>query len=235
MTRDRQLAKLLPCAFVLLRFALPGWCQESALAPPVRVNTRMDQATVLKGGNVPVLPHIAYDRGLLTIAADNSSLAEILDTVRIRLASTIEFPAAASSERATVRIGPARPAKVLAELLRGSPFDYLIVSSGLDPSHVRVVLSERAAHAEPQRPTIVGTPWLSVDAVPEAIESGSRTEAQSQSGDESPLGMNGASGSATAALVVSSPPVGDLPQGGQLQKTRPSKENPRVFTLVKQP
>ena len=43
-------------------------------------------------------PQVTYAHGLLTIVADHSSLAEILEAVRSRTGATTDFPAAAASE-----------------------------------------------------------------------------------------------------------------------------------------
>jgi hypothetical protein len=103
----------------------------------------------------PAPPHVTYDRGLLTIVADNASLAEILNAVHSRTGGMTEFPAAAANERATVKLGPAPLATVLAALLLGSPFDYVIVGSADDPGGTQIVLTERGLQPEPQpqRPT----------------------------------------------------------------------------------
>jgi hypothetical protein len=235
MARDRQLARLLRCACIVLCIALPGWGQETALMSPLGVNAHPDhQADVVTGGRLPLRPQIAYDQGLLTISADNSSLAKILDAVRMCMEASIEFPVAASSERATVRIGPAPPAKVLAELLRGSPFDYLIVSAGAEPGRVRVVLSEKTVPGEPPGPTearVAQSP--PAVAVAEAADSGRAPNTQVQPNDETPLMGDGAWGDAPPVAV---PPDRELTPQELARKMRPSKESPRYFPpLKKQP
>ena len=101
----------------------------------------------------PSPPKVIYERGLLTIAADNSTLAEILEAVHSRIGGTTEFPAAAASERATVHLGPGSLVSVLSALLLGSPFDYVIVGSGQEPGGMQIVLSEKTVHPEnPQVP-----------------------------------------------------------------------------------
>ena len=100
----------------------------------------------------PLPPRVIYERGLLTIAADNSTLAEILEAIHSRIGGTTEFPAAAASERATVHLGPAPLVSVLSALLLGSPFDYVIVGSGQEPGGMQIVLSEKSVHPENPQP-----------------------------------------------------------------------------------
>ena len=99
----------------------------------------------------PLPPRVIYERGLLTIGADNSTLAEILEAIHSRIGGTTEFPAAAAGERATVHLGPAPLVSVLSALLLGSPFDYVIVGSGQEPGGLQIVLSEKTVHPENQQ------------------------------------------------------------------------------------
>jgi AMIN domain len=88
-------------------------------------------------------PRITYNQGLLTISAENSTLAEILDAIHARIGGTTEFPASAANERAAVHLGPAPLVRVIAALLLGSPFDYVIVGSGPEPGGIQILLSEK--------------------------------------------------------------------------------------------
>ena len=99
----------------------------------------------------PLPPRVIYERGLLTIVAENSTLAEILEAIHSRIGGTTEFPAAAAGERATVHLGPAPLVSVLSALLLGSPFDYVIVGSGQEPGGMQIVLSEKSVHPENQQ------------------------------------------------------------------------------------
>ena len=87
-----------------------------------------------------VAPEVTYQNGLLTIVAPNSTLADILRSVKKHTAAEIEVPATAS-ERVVTRLGPAPAREVMAELLNGSKFNYILLGSPEDANVlVRVVL-----------------------------------------------------------------------------------------------
>lgn len=87
-----------------------------------------------------VAPEVTYQDGLLTIVAPNSTLADILRGVHKRTAADIDIPATAS-ERVVTRLGPAPAREVMAELLNGSHFNYILLGSPEDANAlVRVVL-----------------------------------------------------------------------------------------------
>ncbi len=87
-----------------------------------------------------VAPQVTYQDGLLTIIAPNSTLGDILRGVRKHTSADIEVPATAS-ERVVTRLGPAPAREVMAELLNGSRFNYILLGSPEDANAlVRVVL-----------------------------------------------------------------------------------------------
>jgi len=87
----------------------------------------------------PVAPQVSYQNGQLTIVAPNSTLGDILRAVRKQLGAEIEVPDA--KERVVTHLGPAPAAEVMAELLNGSRFNYVLLGSP-DDAHVltKVVL-----------------------------------------------------------------------------------------------
>lgn len=87
-----------------------------------------------------VAPEVSFQGGLLTIVAPNSTLADILRNVRKQTSADIEIPASAS-ERVVTRLGPAPAREVMAELLNGSHFNYILLGSPEDANALtRVVL-----------------------------------------------------------------------------------------------
>jgi len=87
-----------------------------------------------------VAPQVSYQDGLLTIVAPNSTLADILRSVHKHTSAEIEVPANAS-ERVVTRLGPAPARQVMAELLNGSRFNYILLGSAENANQlVRVVL-----------------------------------------------------------------------------------------------
>jgi len=100
---------------------------------------------------------VAFQNGLLTIRANKASLSEILYSVHQRTGAEIAIPAGAEQEKVVTELGPAPAPEVLAHLLNGSKFNFLILSSAKDPRVLdQVILSSRgegATAALPPRPS----------------------------------------------------------------------------------
>ena len=87
----------------------------------------------------PVPPQVSYQNSQLTIVAANSTLGDILRAVRRQTGAEIEIPAA--PERVVTHLGPGSARDVLAELLNGSRFNYVLLGSPEDSTVLtRVVL-----------------------------------------------------------------------------------------------
>jgi len=87
----------------------------------------------------PVAPQVSYQNEQLTIVAPNSTLGDILRAVRKQTGAEIEIPAA--TERVVTHLGPGPAREVVAELLNGSRFNYVLLgSAGNDGVLTRVVL-----------------------------------------------------------------------------------------------
>jgi hypothetical protein len=89
-------------------------------------------------------PKVAYQNGLLSISAQNATLGEILREVRKQTGAAIDIPQSGANERVVTQLGPGAPRDVLAALLNGTSFNYVMVGSPSDPSTVAsVMLSAR--------------------------------------------------------------------------------------------
>ncbi len=75
----------------------------------------------------PVPPQVSYQNDQLTIVAPNSTLGDILRAVRKQTGAEIEVPAA--PERVVTHLGPGPAREVMAELLNGSRFNYVLLGS----------------------------------------------------------------------------------------------------------
>jgi hypothetical protein len=84
-------------------------------------------------------PQVSYQSGMLTIVAENSTLGDILREVHKSTGAEIEVPPSAT-ERVVARIGPGPARDVLASLLNGSAFNYVMVGSASDPSSLASVI-----------------------------------------------------------------------------------------------
>ncbi len=91
----------------------------------------------------------------MTISAQNSTLGDILKAVRAQTGATIDLPGTAS-ERVVGQFGPAPARDVLASLLNGSHFNYLLLGSATDPNALdKVILMAKSggsAESNPQPP-----------------------------------------------------------------------------------
>ena len=101
-------------------------------------------------------PQVSYLNGQLTIISRNSTLADILHSVARLTGATIELPPGAGFERVAGRMGPGPARNVLAELLNGSRYDYVMVASTTNPGGLRhVILTPKSAGGEgPSSPPV---------------------------------------------------------------------------------
>src|SRR5580658_3466299 len=87
----------------------------------------------------PVPPQVSFQNEQLTIVAPNSTLGDILRAVRKQTGAEIEIPAA--PERVVTHLGPGSAREVMADLLNGSRFNYVLLGSPADNNVLtRVVL-----------------------------------------------------------------------------------------------
>ncbi len=92
----------------------------------------------------PVPPQVNYQNGQLTIVAPNSTLGDILRAVRKQTGAEIEVPDA--KERVVTHLGPGPARDVMADLLNGSRFNYVLLGSPADATMLtRVVLVAKSA------------------------------------------------------------------------------------------
>ncbi len=91
----------------------------------------------------PVLD-ITYRDGLLGIRANKVTLAQVLFAVQQRTGAEVSIAAGAEQEKVVAEIEPGPAADVLARLLNGSKFNFLILSAVDNPAKLdRVILSTR--------------------------------------------------------------------------------------------
>lgn len=115
----------------------------------------------------PVL-EVSYRDGLLGIHANKATLSEILYAVQQRTGADISIAAGAEQEKVVADINPAPAPEVLARLLNGCNFNFLILSAPNDTRHLdRVILSTKSQlnfqSAPPQ-------PQTSIEAEPDRVD-----------------------------------------------------------------
>ncbi len=88
-------------------------------------------------------PQVAYHDGILTIGAQNSTLADILRAVHTQTGAIIDVSGNAT-ERVVGEFGPGPAREVMAMLLNGSHFNYVMLGSTSDASILeRLVLTPK--------------------------------------------------------------------------------------------
>jgi hypothetical protein len=91
---------------------------------------------------------VSFRNGLLGIRASKVTLSEVLLAVQQRTGAQVSIAAGAEQEQVAADIAPGPAPEVLARLLNGSKFNFLILSAANDPSQLdRVILSPRAEGA----------------------------------------------------------------------------------------
>jgi hypothetical protein len=123
--------------------------KESPPPPPLPSGTQGPVPQVPLDSLPAVAPQVTYDDGMLTIIAPNSTLGDILRSVKKHTSADIDVPATAS-ERVVTRLGPAPAREVMAELLNGSRFNYILLGSPEDANALtRVVLVAKTGSDNP--------------------------------------------------------------------------------------
>ncbi|HVJ05678.1 MAG TPA: hypothetical protein VM578_08395 [Candidatus Saccharimonadales bacterium] len=101
--------------------------------------------------SAPVKPSVTMEGGLLTIDAPNSTLSDVLSGVHRATGASIE--GAAPTERVAVKLGPGNPEQVIAALLHGTPYGYVILGSPENRDAItRVLLTQQSSAGASQPP-----------------------------------------------------------------------------------
>jgi hypothetical protein len=107
----------------------------------------------------PVAPQVTYQNGHLTILAQNSTLSSILSAVRARTGAQVDMPPDTANDRVAVQLGPGNPRDVMASLLQGSRFDYIVIGSATDPDALsQVILTTHPGSGTASQSTQGGNP-----------------------------------------------------------------------------
>jgi hypothetical protein len=100
-------------------------------------------------------PQVIFADGQLTILALNSTMADILREVRNQTGASVDVPGDATN-RVVGSFGPGPARDVLAALLNGSHFNYVLLGSSTDPKSLdRVMLFSASSEPVPE-PTVGG-------------------------------------------------------------------------------
>jgi len=143
--------QVISLTFVGLSLAATAWGQNAAPRPNFRPGSVIIQRVpIIPPSHTPLAqipmdqipstpPQVTYANGLLTIVAENSNLGDILREVHKQTGAKIDVPPSAN-ERVAARFGPGAPRDVLASLLNGSAFNYVLAGSETNPTGVSSVV-----------------------------------------------------------------------------------------------
>lgn len=142
-----------------------------------------------------VPPQVTYQNSELTIVAPNSTLADILRAVKKATGAEIDVPAA--PERVVTRLGPGPARDVVADLLNGSRFNYVLLGAPDNLSALsRIVLVAKTGMQEitPNPPAVAQNqpqpqpPQQQVFGQPEAANDNSEMPEQQPEDNAAPFG-----------------------------------------------
>ncbi len=113
----------------------------------------------------PTAPQVTYSNGQLTISSTNSTLSQVLRSVQTQTGASVDIPPGAGTERVVATLGPGKPQNVLASLLNGSKFNYVILGEPNNPGAVqKVILMAKVAGSSNSAPQTTAAEQLSANA-----------------------------------------------------------------------
>ena len=94
---------------------------------------------------VPAL-QVEFSNGNLKVWTERATLGEVLHAVARLTGASVSMPPGAEQEPVIAHLGPAPPREVISLLLRGVPYNIVVVGSGLNLSQVTsITLTPRTA------------------------------------------------------------------------------------------
>src|ERR1051325_7898243 len=150
------LIMLLVCACTLNVFAAtkrkkkptPAKQEQPAPPPPAIVEAPPAELTLEQKPAVP--PKVTYQNNQLTIVAENSTLGDVLRAVKTQTGASVDLPANTNA-RVVANLGPGPSRDVLAHLLNGTLFNYVLLGTVNDPAAVgKIVLIPKPVGNEAQ-------------------------------------------------------------------------------------
>ena len=130
-----------------------------------------------------VAPEVNFQNGQLTIATPNSTLADVLRAVHKQTMAEMDVPANAT-ERVALHLGPGPAREVVATLLNGSRFNYVLLGAPEDATKLtRVVLvaksgGEPAVGPQTQSPQVPVNEAVNMAVPQQAEEATDATDAE---------------------------------------------------------
>ncbi len=125
--------------------------KHKAVAPPVVTAPAAPKALppLTLEQEPTAAPQVSYHNDQLTIVARNSTLADVLRAVHSQTGASVDVPSNAT-ERVVGHFGPGPARDVLASLLNGSAYNYVLVGSASNPNlldHAVLISQSRGGEA----------------------------------------------------------------------------------------
>jgi hypothetical protein len=187
---------------------------------PVLVNTNYPTSAAHLLVTTPVAPPkpallVSFQGGLLSINSNKANLSEVLFAIHEKTGAEIAIPAGAEQEQVVAEFGPAPAPEVLAHLLNGSKFNFLILSSSTDPQALdRVILSARPEGPMPPprpQPRVVAEEDEDADVQPKVAPPPVRTAPPTAENANPSTDRPGQPGAAVPADAKTTPGDNDVP------------------------
>ncbi len=122
----------------------PARTQQPALRP----QTALPQQPAVASAKPPL--EVSFQNGLLSVRSERASLAQVLYEVHRHTGADIAVPAGAEREQVVTNLGPGPAKEVLASLLNGSHYNFIILGADEGTGSLgRVILSPRFEGAAP--------------------------------------------------------------------------------------
>jgi AMIN domain len=124
---------------ILVRLGAQPAIASAENFPGVRIERHPTARALIALAPEPPL-RVGFDRGLLTISARNATLADVLYQVHLRTGANIAIPSGAEQEHVAIQAGPGPAKDVIAALLNGSRFNYVLQGTAQDPQGVGALI-----------------------------------------------------------------------------------------------
>jgi len=126
---------------------------QQAASSQTPQGTQSTPASAAEASHAATGPVVTYQRGQLTIVAENASLSQIMAALHTAMGTEVEIPAGSSTERVWAHLGPGSAHKILVDLFANTDLDYIIQGSSTDSGAIQsIALSLRTPDGGPGKP-----------------------------------------------------------------------------------
>jgi hypothetical protein len=202
-------------------------------ADPAAESISAPQKKVPVAENAAIQPKLELEvrDGLLRIVAEHVSLRDVLKAISATTGAEVQFPRGALDEQVFVHLGMGTPQDLVRELLKGSHFNYVILSSNSDPGGItRLILSKKPAGSNGNSSTV---PTALGEATPSLYGGAFETDANGSITPEAATG-DPQSAPATPTWVHHDGPALSGEQLDQMQKAMIQQEQEQFAQQLQQ-